>query len=57
MMISWILNTVTDQISNNLSFVHSASALWKELKEHYTQLDAHRIYQLTNEVTQLEQAN
>ncbi|GJY91996.1 cysteine-rich receptor-like protein kinase 8, partial [Tanacetum coccineum] len=31
MIISWILNTVSDQISNNLSFVHSASALWLEL--------------------------
>ncbi|GKA09337.1 cysteine-rich receptor-like protein kinase 8 [Tanacetum coccineum] len=57
MIISWILNTVSDQISNNLSFVHSASALWLELQEHYSQLDDHRIYQLTNEITQLKQAN
>ncbi|GKE87301.1 hypothetical protein Tco_1564776 [Tanacetum coccineum] len=39
MIISWVLNTVTDQISNNLSFVHFATALWKELQEHYSQLD------------------
>ena len=57
MIISWILNTVTDQISNNLSFVHSASALWQELQEHYSQLDGHRIYQLTNEIIQLKQNN
>ncbi|GKB73301.1 ribonuclease H-like domain-containing protein, partial [Tanacetum coccineum] len=46
-----------DKISNNLNFVHSASALWKELKEHYSQLDSHIIYQLTNEITQLKQTN
>ncbi|GJU27518.1 retrovirus-related pol polyprotein from transposon TNT 1-94 [Tanacetum coccineum] len=39
MIISWILNTVSDQISNNFSFVHSASALWLELQENYSQLD------------------
>ncbi|GJW42283.1 retrovirus-related pol polyprotein from transposon TNT 1-94 [Tanacetum coccineum] len=48
---------VTDQIGNNLSFVHSASVLWNELQEHYSQLDVHRIYQLTNEITQLIQTN
>nr|GEV98952.1 hypothetical protein [Tanacetum cinerariifolium] len=43
MIISWILNTVSDQIGNNLSFVHSASALWLEHQEHYSQLDGHRL--------------
>ena len=57
MIISWILNTVSDQISNNLSFVHSASALWLELQDHYSQLDGHRIYQLSNEIAQLKQSN
>ncbi|GJS73097.1 cysteine-rich receptor-like protein kinase 8 [Tanacetum coccineum] len=31
MIISWILNTISDQISNNLNFMNSASALWSEL--------------------------
>ncbi|GKC67099.1 cysteine-rich receptor-like protein kinase 8 [Tanacetum coccineum] len=46
MIISWILNTVSDQIGNNLSFVNSATSLWNELYEHYSQLDGHRIYQM-----------
>ncbi|GJW27905.1 cysteine-rich receptor-like protein kinase 8 [Tanacetum coccineum] len=45
MIISWILNTVYDQIGNNLRFVNSATSLWNELYEHYSQLDGHRIYQ------------
>ncbi|XP_071688543.1 uncharacterized protein [Rutidosis leptorrhynchoides] len=52
MIISWILNTITDQISNSLNFVNTAC---KELHEHYSQLDGHRIYQLTNDITQHKQ--
>ena len=55
MVISWILNTVTEQISNSLSFVNSASSLWFELKDNYSQLDGHRIYQLSNDIAQLKQ--
>nr|GEV87558.1 retrovirus-related Pol polyprotein from transposon TNT 1-94 [Tanacetum cinerariifolium] len=56
-LISWILNTVSKQIGNNLTFVTSASALWKELSEHYSQLDGHRIYQFANEIVDLKQSN
>ncbi|XP_071715135.1 uncharacterized protein [Rutidosis leptorrhynchoides] len=55
MIISWILNTITDQISNSLNFVNTARELWKELQEQYSQLDGHRIYQLTNDIIQLKQ--
>ncbi|XP_071708394.1 uncharacterized protein [Rutidosis leptorrhynchoides] len=55
MIISWILNTITDQIGNSLNFVNNAAELWRELHERYSQLDGHIIYQLTNEITQLKQ--
>lgn len=42
MVISWILNTVSDQISTNLTYVNSAFALWNELHDHYAQIDGHR---------------
>ncbi|GJU30623.1 cysteine-rich receptor-like protein kinase 8 [Tanacetum coccineum] len=57
MIISWILNTIDEQISNSLNFVNSACDLWKELHEHYSQLDGHRVYQLTNHLVQLKQNN
>ncbi|XP_071688078.1 uncharacterized protein [Rutidosis leptorrhynchoides] len=57
MIISWLLNTITDQIGNSLSYINSAAALWKELQEHYSQLDGHGIYQLANEISQLKQEN
>ncbi|GKB56175.1 putative RNA-directed DNA polymerase, partial [Tanacetum coccineum] len=57
MVISWILNTVSEQISNNLNFVNSAHSLWHQLHDHYSQLDGHRIYQLHNEIVHLKQMN
>ncbi|GJZ63297.1 cysteine-rich receptor-like protein kinase 8 [Tanacetum coccineum] len=57
MVISWILNTVSEQIGNNLSFVNSATALWSELNEHYSQLDGHRIYQVSNDIANMKQGN
>lgn len=56
-MISWILNTVSEQIRNNLSFVNSSTTLWKELNEHYSQLDGHRIYKVSNDIVNLKQGN
>nr|GEW83058.1 uncharacterized mitochondrial protein AtMg00810-like [Tanacetum cinerariifolium] len=57
MIISWILNTISERISNSLSFVNYASHLWNELQEHYSQLDGHIIYQLTHDLVQLKQSN
>ncbi|GJR91823.1 cysteine-rich receptor-like protein kinase 8 [Tanacetum coccineum] len=57
MVISWILNTISEQIGNNLSFINSSSALWNELSEHYSQSDDHRIYQVTNDIINLKQSN
>ncbi|XP_071695942.1 uncharacterized protein [Rutidosis leptorrhynchoides] len=57
MIISWILNTVSDEISNSLNFINTAANLWQELQEHYSQIDGHRIYQLANDISQLKQHN
>lgn len=57
MVISWFLNTVSEQIGNNLSFVNTAQALWNELNEHYSQLDGRRIYQVSHDLVNLKQGN
>ncbi|GJR39531.1 cysteine-rich receptor-like protein kinase 8 [Tanacetum coccineum] len=44
-------------IGNHITFVSSAFALWSELQEHYSQLDRHKIYQLSNEIVKLKQSN
>ncbi|GKF11808.1 hypothetical protein Tco_0049734 [Tanacetum coccineum] len=55
MIISWILNTMVDQIGNNMNFTNSVNKPWLELQEHYAQIDGHRIFQLTNDIVQLKQ--
>ncbi|GKD79471.1 cysteine-rich receptor-like protein kinase 8 [Tanacetum coccineum] len=57
MVISWILNIIFEQIGNNLSFINSVSALWNKLDEHYSQLDGHKIYQVTNDIINHKQNN
>nr|GEY70915.1 reverse transcriptase, RNA-dependent DNA polymerase, Gag-polypeptide of LTR copia-type [Tanacetum cinerariifolium] len=39
MLISWILNSVSESISNNLNFINSVSKLSDELQELYAQID------------------
>nr|GFB20834.1 hypothetical protein [Tanacetum cinerariifolium] len=51
------LVNVSEQIGNNLTIINSASALWNELSERYSQLDGHRIYQLANKIVDLKQTN
>nr|GEY64050.1 cysteine-rich RLK (receptor-like protein kinase) 8 [Tanacetum cinerariifolium] len=53
----FILNTLREQIRNNLNFINSAVKLWLELQECYAQIDGHRIYQLSNVIVQLKQEN
>ena len=42
MIISWILNPISAQISNSLGFVNTTFYLSNELQEHCSQLDGHR---------------
>ncbi|GJY97594.1 cysteine-rich receptor-like protein kinase 8 [Tanacetum coccineum] len=57
MIISWILNVVVEQISNNLKIFNSTSKLWSELQEQYSEIDGYGIYQLTYDLIQLKQLN
>ncbi|GJS81837.1 reverse transcriptase domain-containing protein [Tanacetum coccineum] len=50
MLISWILNTDSEQIGKNLNYINFVSKLWLKLQERYAQIDGHRIYQLTNDI-------
>lgn len=55
MVISWILNTVCDEISNNMNNVHSAKAVWDELNERYASISGHKIFEVQKELFKLEQ--
>lgn len=55
MVISWILNTVSDEISSNMNYVHSANAVWTELHERFSSVNGHKIYEVQRDLFKIEQ--
>ena len=54
MIITWILNTVTDDISDGLSYVTTAQEIWNELLERFFGTNGHRVYQVLKDIHGLE---
>lgn len=57
MIITWILNTVADDISDGLNYVINAQEIWNELRERFSGTNGHRIYQILKDTHALEQGN
>lgn len=58
MVISWILNSVSKEISASIIFSESAYDIWKDLKERFQQSNGPRIFQLKRElITHSQQQN
>ncbi|XP_022888913.1 uncharacterized protein LOC111404319 [Olea europaea var. sylvestris] len=50
MVISWILNSVSKEISASIIYAESVQEIWDDLKERYQQKNAPRIFQLRQEL-------
>ncbi|XP_074346103.1 uncharacterized protein LOC141684864 [Apium graveolens] len=57
MVITWILNTVFDEISNSMNYMDSASDVWNELSERFSVVSGHKIYEVQKDLFKLEQGN
>lgn len=57
MVISWILNTVSDEISSGMDFVTSAKEMWEELHDQFSSINGHRVYQVLKDLHTLEQGD
>lgn len=57
MVISWIMNTVSDDISSGMDFVTSAKDLWDELHDQFSSVNGHRVYQVLKDLHALEQGD
>lgn len=57
MIITWILNSVADDISDSLNFVTTAKDVWNELHERFSGVNGHRIYQVLKSIHNSEQGN
>lgn len=53
MVITWILNTISDDICNNMNYMDNAFTVWNELNERFSAVSGHRYYETQQEMTQL----
>ncbi|KAL5754433.1 hypothetical protein ACOSP7_022653 [Xanthoceras sorbifolium] len=54
-VISWILNLVSKDISASIIFTESAHEIWQDLKDRFQQRNGPRIFQLRRELMNLHQ--
>ena len=54
---SWIMNSVSDSISQSIVFMENALDVWNDLKERFSQGDLIRISELQQEIYSLKQEN
>ncbi|XP_050920116.1 uncharacterized protein LOC127137731 [Lathyrus oleraceus] len=52
---SWIMNSVSDSISQSIVFMENALDVWNDLKERFSQGDLIRIFELQQEIYNLKQ--
>ena len=55
-VISWILNSVSKDISASIIFAESTSEIWNDFKDHFQQSNGPRIFQLHRDLLNLNQA-
>ncbi|KAA8518376.1 hypothetical protein F0562_015741 [Nyssa sinensis] len=55
MVLSWILNSVSKDLAASIIFIDTAAAVWKDLKERFSQSNAPRIFQLQQAISSLSQ--
>lgn len=57
MVITWILNTVSDDISNSMNYMDCAANVWNELNERFSAVSGHKFYETQRDLFKLEQGN
>ncbi|XP_070002572.1 uncharacterized protein [Nicotiana sylvestris] len=55
MVTSWILNSLSKDIADNVEYASNAVELWKELEDRYEQTNGARLYQIQKEINDLSQ--
>ncbi|KAL8109930.1 hypothetical protein AgCh_025868 [Apium graveolens] len=57
LVITWILNSVVDDTLDGLNYVTTASEAWDKLREYFSGVSGHRIFQVLKNIHSLEQGN
>jgi hypothetical protein len=57
MVLSWILNSVSQEIASSIIYIDSAEEMWNDIKERFSQQNGPRIFQLQKSISVLSQDN
>jgi hypothetical protein len=57
MVLSWIMNSVTKDIYINILYITNAEVMWKDLKDHFSQGNGARVFELKKSIFALIQGN
>jgi hypothetical protein len=57
MVLSWIINSVSKEISISIISVDTAEAMWNDLKDRFSQQNGPRIFQIQKSISDLRQEN
>lgn len=55
MVISWLLNSVSDSIKNSILYVQNACDMWSQLKKRFSVSNGSRKYKVNREIHELRQ--
>ncbi|XP_043705378.1 uncharacterized protein LOC122655231 [Telopea speciosissima] len=55
MVLSWILNVLTQTITDSVIYAETASSVWQDLEERYSRSHAPRIFQLKRSIATIQQ--
>jgi hypothetical protein len=51
MVLSWILNSISQEISSNIIYIESTQEMWNDIKERFSQPNGPRIFQLQKAIS------
>lgn len=57
MVVSWLLNSISSDIRNSVSYLFTAKEIWDDLQLRFSQSNVPRIYQLQKELSSLSQGS
>ncbi|XP_016509027.1 uncharacterized protein LOC107826553 [Nicotiana tabacum] len=57
MVTSWILNSLSKEISDSVEYVSDSVELWRELEDRYDQTNGAKLYQIQKEINDLVQGS
>lgn len=57
MVTSWILNSLSKEISDSMEYVNELIELWRELEDRYDQTNGAKLYKIQKEINDLTQGN